>query len=75
MFTQIAISTLQNDRLNRGYCMLLYVFPIFAPLHPQIITLQPFSILGTYASTLYIGKTPKTLLFAVCSRFPCSICS
>lgn len=42
MFTQIVISTLQNDRLNRGYCVLISVFPIFATLHPQKITLQPF---------------------------------
>ena len=35
MFTQIVISTLQNDRLNRGYCVLLSVFPILAPLQPQ----------------------------------------
>lgn len=32
--------------------------------------MQPFSLLGTYASTLYIGKTPKSVLFAVCSGFP-----
>lgn len=39
--------------------MLLYVFPIFAPLHPKKSPLQPFSLLGTYASTLYIGKRLK----------------
>ena len=59
IITQNAISTLQYDRLNRGYCMLLSVFPIFAPLQPEKITLQLFSLLGTYASTLYIGKRLK----------------
>lgn len=40
--------------------MLLSVFSIFAPLQPQKKTpLQPFSLLGTYASTLYIGKRLK----------------
>ena len=28
---------MQNDRLNRGYCMLLSVSPIFAPLQPEKI--------------------------------------
>lgn len=63
MFTHIAISTLQNDRLNRRKGMLLCVFsclrPIFAPLHPQKSRLQPFSLLGTYVRTLYIGKSLK----------------
>ena len=70
MFTQIVISTLQNDRLNRGYCVLLYVLPIFAPLQPSKITLQPFSLYVVCARTLYIGKTSIRVLFAVCSRFP-----
>lgn len=39
--------------------MLLYVFPIFARLQPEKSSLQPFSLLGTYASTLYIGKRLK----------------
>lgn len=33
--------------------------PIFAPLQPEKSPLQPFSLLGTYASTLYIGKRLK----------------
>ena len=39
--------------------MLLSVFSIFAPLQPQKLPLQPFSLLGTYASTLYMGKRLK----------------
>lgn len=37
--------------------------PIFAPL-------QPFSIYVCVCVPLYIGKTPKSVLFAVCSRLP-----
>ena len=33
--------------------------PIFASLHPKKSPLHPFSLLGTYASTLYIGKRLK----------------
>lgn len=50
--------------------MLLSVFPIFAPLQPKKSRLQPFSYMVVCACTLYIGKTPKSVLFAVCSRFP-----
>nr|DAU98621.1 MAG TPA: hypothetical protein [Caudoviricetes sp.] len=49
--------------------MLLSVFPIFAPLQPKKSRLQPFSYNVVGARTLYIGKTSKTLLFDVCSRF------
>lgn len=42
-----------------GYCVIIYVFPFFAPLQPEKSSLQPFSLLGTYASTLYIGKRLK----------------
>jgi hypothetical protein len=49
--------------------MLLSVFPTFAPLQPEKSSLQPFSYNVVGARTLYIRETPKTLLFAVCSRF------
>ena len=40
--------------------MYLYMIKhIFAPLQHEKITLQPFSLLGTCASTLYIGKRLK----------------
>nr|DAV50558.1 MAG TPA: hypothetical protein [Caudoviricetes sp.] len=42
--------------------MLLSVFSIFAPL-------QPFFYMVACARTLYIGKTSKTLLFAVYRLF------
>jgi hypothetical protein len=70
ILTHNAISTLQNDRLNSGYCVFLSAFPIFAPLQPSKLPLQPFSYMIVCARTLYIGKTSKTLLFDVCSRFP-----
>lgn len=51
--------------------MCFYLFcPIFAPLQPQKSSLQPFFIYVVCARTLYIGKTHKSVLFAVCSRFP-----
>ena len=50
--------------------MLLPVFPIFAPLHPHKITFAAVFLYDSVARTLYIGKTSKTLLFDVCSRFP-----
>lgn len=59
MFTHIAISALQNDRLNRGYSLVLYVLPYLCTFAPRKSRLQPFSLLGTYASTLYIGKSLK----------------
>jgi hypothetical protein len=49
--------------------MLLYVFPIFAPLHPHKITFAAVFIYVVCARTLYIGKTSKTLLFAVYRLF------
>lgn len=49
--------------------MLLSVSPIFAPLQPEKIIFAAVFIYVLCACTLYIGKTPKTLLFAVCSRF------
>jgi hypothetical protein len=49
--------------------MLLYVFLIFAPLQHHKITFAAVFIYVVCARTLYIGKTSKTLLFAVCSRF------
>nr|DAW34786.1 MAG TPA: hypothetical protein [Caudoviricetes sp.] len=39
--------------------MLLSVSPTFAPLQPEKSSLQPFSLLCTCASTLYIGKRLK----------------
>lgn len=42
---------------------------IFASLHPKKSPLQPFSYNVVGARTLYIRKTPKSVLFAVCSRF------
>ena len=70
MFTQIVISTLQNDRLNPGFCVLLSVLPIFAPLQPEKITFAAVFYNVVCARTLYIRETPKTALFDVCSRFP-----
>jgi hypothetical protein len=49
--------------------MLLSVFSIFTPLQPHKITFAAVFIYVVCARTLYIGKTSKTLLFAVCSRF------
>lgn len=69
MFTQIAISTLQNDRLNRGYWLLLYVLPYLCTFAARKITLAAVFYICMCARTLYIRKKPKTLLFAVCSRF------
>lgn len=60
---------MQNDRLNRDYCMLLSVSPIFAPLQPEKIIFAAVFIYVLCACTLYIGKTPKTLLFAVYRLF------
>lgn len=59
-FTQIVIYTLQNDRLNRGYCLLLSVFAIFAPLQPGKTTFAAVFYNVVCARTLYIGKTSKT---------------
>ena len=53
-----------------GYCVIIYVFPIFAPLQPKKSRLQPFSIQVVCARTLYIREKHKTLLFDVFSRFP-----
>ena len=63
MFTQIVISTLQNDRLNRGYYLLLYVLPYLCTFAAV------FLIMYVCAYLIYREK-PKTLLFDVCSRFP-----
>lgn len=68
MFTQIAISTLHYDRLNRGYWLLLSVLSIFAPLHPHKTTFAAVFYICMCVRTLYIGETPKSVLFAVCSR-------
>lgn len=43
-FTLIVISTLQNDRLNRGYWLLLYVLPYLCTFAARKPSLQPFSI-------------------------------
>lgn len=48
--------------------MLLSVSPIFAPCSPKKSSLQPFLYMYC-VRTLYIGKTPKTLLFAVYRLF------
>ena len=60
---------MQNDRLNLGYCVLLSVFAIFAPLQPEKITFADVFYICMCARTLYIRDTPKTVLFDVCSRF------
>ena len=60
---------MQNDRLNRGYCALIYVLPIFAPLQPSKIMFAAVFLYVVCARTLYIRDTTKTVLFAVCSRF------
>lgn len=39
--------------------MLLYVLPYLCTFAALKSPLQPFSLLGTYASTLYIGKRLK----------------
>ena len=49
--------------------MLLSVFAIFAPLQPSKITFSDVFYNVACARTLYIGKTSKSVLFAVCSRF------
>ena len=49
--------------------MLLSVFFIFAPLQPEKSSLQTFFYMVACARTLYIGKTSKTLLFAVYRLF------
>ena len=63
IFTQTVISTLQNDRLNRGYYLLLYVLPYLCTFAAV------FLIMYVCAYLIYREK-PKTLLFDVCSRFP-----
>ena len=63
MFTLIVISTLQNDRLNRG---LLCDYICFSYLRTFAAV---FLIMYVCAYLIYREK-PKTLLFDVCSRFP-----
>ena len=55
--------------LNRGYCALIYVLPIFAPLQPSKIMFAAVFYNVACARTLYIRDTTKTVLFAGCSRF------
>ena len=43
---------------------------IFAPLHPHKTTIAAVFIYVVCVRTLYIGETPKSVLFAVCSRLP-----
>ena len=60
---------MQNDRLNRGYCLLIYVLPIFAPLQPSKIMFAAVCSICVCARTVYIGKTSKSVLFDVCGLF------
>ena len=60
---------MQNDRLNRGYCVLSSVFAIFAPLQPEKIMFAAVFYMIACARTLYIRDTHKSVLFDVCSRF------
>lgn len=68
-FTLIAISTLQSDRLNRGYWLLLYVLPYLCTFAARKIIFAAVFYICICACTLYIGETSKSVLFAVCSRF------
>lgn len=70
MFTQIAISTLQNGRLNRGYYLLLYVLPYLCTFAPSKITFAAVFLIMYVCAYLIYREKPKTLLFDVCSRFP-----
>ena len=54
MFTRIAISTLQNDRLKRGYYLLLYVLPYLCTFAPSEIT---------FAAVFYIGSGRAYLIY------------
>jgi hypothetical protein len=48
-----------------------YMFcPIFAPLQPHKTTFAAVFYICMCVRTLYIGETPKSVLFAVCSRLP-----
>nr|DAV94184.1 MAG TPA: hypothetical protein [Caudoviricetes sp.] len=49
--------------------MLLSVFPIFAPLQPSKITFAAVFFIRYVCEYLIYRKTPKSVLFAVCSRF------
>lgn len=55
---------MQNDRLNRGYCMLLSVFTIFAPLQPHKITFAAVFFIRYVCEYLIYRETPKSVLFA-----------
>lgn len=70
MFTQIAISTLQNRVLNRGYYLFLDSSDYLCTFAPSKITFAAvlYNVLG--ARTLYIREKHKTSLFDACSRFP-----
>lgn len=49
--------------------MLLSVFPIFAPLQPEKIIFAAVFFIRYVCEYLIYRKTPKSVLFAVCSRF------
>ena len=48
--------------------MLLSVFPIFAPLQPEKIIFAAVFFIRYVCEYLIYRKTPKSVLFAVCSR-------
>nr|DAW39405.1 MAG TPA: hypothetical protein [Bacteriophage sp.] len=60
---------MQYNRLNRGYCVILPVFSIFSPLHPHKTTFAAVFFIMYVVCTLYIGKTHKSVLFAVYRLF------
>ena len=72
-FTLIVISTLQNDKLNRGYWLLLYVLPYLCTFAARKIIFAAvfYNVVG--ARTLYIGKSikPHYLPFAAVFRLIC----
>lgn len=69
MFTLIVISTLHNDRLNRGYYLLLYVLPYLCTFAPLKITFAAVFFMMYVCVYLIYREKPKTLLFDVYSRF------
>lgn len=74
MFTLIVISTLQNDRLNRGYYLLLYVLPYLCTFAPSKITFAAVFYIGSgRAYLIYIWKSLKRfyLMFAAVFRLAC----
>ena len=68
-----AISTLQNDRLNRCKGMLLYVLPYLCTFAPSKITFAAVFYNVVCARTLYIRKSLKRfyLMFDAVFRLIC----